>query len=115
MAAQMGLYVVNATIAASGTITPEVDIGPGTLVGIYVPSGWTSAGITFQVTPDGVNFGEMYTSAGVEVTFTVAAGQFIAVDPTIWKGARALKVRSGTSASPVTQTSQVVLQLVASL
>ena len=115
MAAQMGLTVVNATIAASGTITPEADLGTGYLVGMYVPSGWTAANITFQVSPDGVNFGNMFSYLGAEVTFVAVAGQYLAADPTLWKGARAIKVRSGTSGSPVTQTSQVVLQLVVSL
>ncbi len=113
--AQMGLSVVLATIAASSNISAEVDLGAGRLVGLYVPSGWTAANITFQVSPDGVNFGNMFSYLGAEVIFVAVPGQFLAVDPTLWKGARAIKVRSGASGSPVTQASQVVLQLVVSL
>ena len=79
-----------------------------------MPSSWTSANITFQASPDGVNFGNLFSYLGAEVTFVAVPGQFLAVDPTLWRGARAIKVRSGTSGTPVAQTSQVTLQLVVS-
>ena len=113
--AQIGLNVFPAVIAAGGTITPEVDLGAFYMVGLYVPSNWTSANITFQASPDGVNFGNMFTYLGAEVTFVAVAGEFLAVDPTLWKGARAIKVRSGTSGTPVAQSAQVTLQIVGSL
>ena len=114
MPAQMGLNTTSATIAASGNLSPEVDLGAQVLVGLYVPSSWTSANITFQASPDGVNFGNLFSYLGAEVTFVAVPGQFLAVDPTLWRGARAIKVRSGTSGTPVAQTSQVTLQLVVS-
>jgi hypothetical protein len=115
MASQIGLSTVSAVIAASASLSAEIDLGAQYLVGLYVPSNWTSANITFQVSPDEVNFGNMFSYLGAEVTFVAVAGQYLAVDPTLWKGARAIKVRSGTSGSPVNQTAQVTLQLVVSL
>lgn len=114
MAAQMGLSVIPGSIASGQSLSPEVDLGAQYLVGLYVPSNWTSANITFQVSPDGVNWGNMFSYLGAEVTFVAVAGQFLAVDPTLWKGARAIKVRSGTSGSPVNQSATVALQLVVS-
>ena len=100
------------TISSGGSLSPEVGLGEKTLVGILMPAGWDAASITFQATPDDVNFGELYNSGGTEVTFTVAAGQFIAVDPTLWRGITGIKVRSGTSASPVNQTANRTLTLI---
>lgn len=114
MAAQIGLSVIPAAIAAAGTISAEVDLGAQVLAGIYVPSGWTAATISFQVSFDSVNWFEMFTYAGAAVSLAAAASIYLAVDPTQWKGVRALKVRSGSSASPTTQTNAVTVQLVVS-
>jgi len=104
---------ITATIAASSSLSPEVDLGIGTLVGIAMPAAWTAAALTFQVSVDGgVTWNELTTSAGAAVSYTVAAGQFIAVDPTLWRGINAIKVRSGTSGSPVNQVSQAALTFV---
>ncbi len=100
------------TIANGTSLSAEVALGEKTLVGIVMPAGWDAAALTFQATPDDTNFSELYTSAGSAVSFTVAAGQFIAVDPTIWRGVTGIKVRSGTSGSPVNQTSARALTLI---
>ena len=100
-------------IASGQSLSPEVDIYPGTLVGIFLPSTWTSASVTFQASPDGgVTWGELYNYATAEVTFTGAASTFVQIDPTQWKGVNALKIRSGTPGSPVTQTSTVTITLI---
>ena len=102
------------TIAAGQSLSPEIDLGQWTLVGIWMPAAWIAAGLSFQTSLDGgVTWLEHYNSAGTETTFTVAAGQFIAVDPTLWRGVNALKIRSGTAASPVVQTGGATLNLVA--
>ena len=110
----MSLFTLtNAVISASGSLSPEVDLGQQTLVGIVMPATWTAASLTFQVSVDGgTTWVEHYSSAGTETTYTVSTGQFIAVDPTLWKGVYSVKVRSGTSASPVTQTAQATIILV---
>lgn len=101
-----------ATIAATTSLSAEVPLGEKTLVGIVMPAAWTAASITFQVTPDDVNFSELYDGAGNEVTLTAAAGQFLQIDPTKWRGITAVKVRSGTAATPVAQAVQAVLTLI---
>ena len=107
------LNTIPATIAASGSLSGEADLYPGILVGVWMPAVWTAASITFQtLSPDGSTWLELYTYPGAEVTLTVAAGQFIAVDPTQWKGITAVKVRSGTAASPVAQSAQAIVNLV---
>ena len=116
MPAQMGLIPISAIIGAGVSLSAQVDIGPGQLVGMLIPAGWTAASITFQASPDGgQTFGNLFSAAGVEQTLTVAAGQFIAIDPTLWKGVRSIKIRSGTSAAPVNQAAQANLTLVTQL
>lgn len=101
-----------ANIAAAASLSPEVALGEKTLVGIVIPAGWTAASITFQATPDDMNFYELYDGAGNEVTLTGAAGQLVQIDPTKWRGITGIKVRSGTLASPIAQASAVTLTLI---
>jgi len=112
MALSIGVTLISVTIAAGQSLSPETDLGGQTLVGIYMPAAWSTAGLTFQISPDnGQSWFEHTSSGGVETDFTVAAGQYIAVDPTLWRGVYSLKLRSGTSAAPVAQTAGATLQL----
>lgn len=113
MAAQMGVFTQTATIGTGASLSQQIDLGAMTLVGIVMPASWTAAGLTFQVSADGgVTWVEHYGSSGTETTFTVAASQYIAIDPTLWRGVYSLKVRSGTAASPVNQTGGAALTLI---
>jgi hypothetical protein len=109
----MALFsTVTAAIAAGQSLSSQVNLGEQTLVGVFVPSGWTSANMTFEASPDGgTTWGNLFSYLGAEVVFVSIAGQFLAVDPTLWKGVYSLKVRSGTSASPVNQASAVSVTL----
>lgn len=113
MAQQIGIDLINATIAAGQSLSAEIDLGAKTLVGIVMPAAWTAAGLSFQVSIDGgVTWVEHTSSAGAATAFTVAPAQYIAVDPTLWRGVNAVKVRSGTLGSPVVQVAQAILKLV---
>lgn len=99
-------------IVASGGVA----MGADTLVGIQIPSTWTAAAITFQVSPDGgTTWCELYDDAGNEVTITSPpAGAFIVLNGHAsyeWRGVNLLKVRSGTSGAPVTQTAGATVTL----
>lgn len=113
MAAAINISQFVATILAGAALSGEVDIGGNTLVGITMPAAWTTAAMTFSVSTDGgTTWCEMTTSAGAEVSYTVAASQYIAVDPTLWRGVNAVKVRSGTLASAVNQVAQALVTLI---
>jgi hypothetical protein len=108
----IGLTQLPVTISNGTSLSPPVGLGDGTLVGIAMPAGWDAAGLSFQVSIDGgVTFLEMQSSSAA-VSFAAAAGQFIAVDPAIWRGVNQIKVRSGTAASPVNQTADRALTLI---
>jgi hypothetical protein len=111
---------VQATIAAGAALSAQVNLGKKTLVAIVMPAAWTAADLTFQSSPNGgASFGELYYADGVSTDAAAemqihapAAGQFIVLDPTKWRGVNCLTVRSGTSAAPVNQVAQAVLTLV---
>jgi hypothetical protein len=102
-----------AVIANGAALSGEIDLAGVTLVGIGMPAGWDAAALTFQVSIDsGVTWLEMQ-AATAPLLYNAAAGQFVAVDPALWRGVSALKVRSGTFASPVNQTASRTLTIVA--
>lgn len=114
MSSPDSVSLIPATIANGASLSGETDLGIQSLVGIFMPAAWTTAAITFQVSPDGgVTWDEMTITAGAAVSYTVAAGQYIAVDPTLWRGINAIKVRSGTLGAPVNQGQASTLQLAA--
>ena len=91
-------------IANGASLSGVADLTGFMLAGIQMPSAWTAASLTFQVSLDGTTFQDMYATDGTEVTVTgAAASRFLAFVPSDFAGARYLKVRSGTSGSAVTQ------------
>lgn len=93
-----------ATIANGASLSGTVDLGTNRLFAIVMPASWTTANLTFQVSADGTNFFDLYDDAGTEVAFTAAASRVIQnSNPGRWLGFRYLKVRSGTSGTPVNQ------------
>lgn len=98
-------------IASGAALSAAVALGAKTIHGIAMSAGWDAAALTFQVSIDGVTFLELQGISAV-VQATVAAGQFIALDPAIWRGFNQVKVRSGTSGTPVNQTADRTLTLI---
>lgn len=101
------------TIAANASLSGAVQLDEFVPVAIVMPSSWTAANLTFQASEDGTTFLDLYSTSGSELQVTAAANRFLALDPAQFRGARFLKVRSGTSATPVNQTAQRTLKLLA--
>jgi len=95
---------VVATIADGAALSDGVYCEGGVIVGIHMPAVWDAAVITFQVSMDNNAYLDAYSSAGAEHTLTVAADQHIWLDPSQFASYRWVKVRSGTTAAPVNQT-----------
>jgi hypothetical protein len=102
--------------AASPAITGGVALGADTLVGIWMPATWVTAALTFQVSPDGgTTWVELFNDSGSAISITAAASQFISLVTNsnyTWRGINMLKVRSGTSGSPVVQTGGATVTLI---
>jgi len=92
-----------ATIASGASLSGGVNLGGRILTGFYMPAGWTAASITFQASEDGAAWSDVHVAAG-ELSAAVAAGLYEALDPMPFYGVKWLRLRSGTSASPVNQS-----------
>jgi hypothetical protein len=104
--------VVTAVIESGQSLSGAVELKPQgrsgfcTAAVMVMPSAWTAADVTFQGSIDGSTFGNLYDDAGVEVVVKAAASRVVVLPAAYFWGLRWIRVRSGTSAAPVTQTAQ---------
>lgn len=96
------------TIASGTSLSGALNLGPMVtgIVAIEMPAAWTAANLTFQVSTDGTTYVNLYNDGGTEATITAAASQTLSMrqDMTaILSKFRWLKIRSGTSGTPVNQ------------
>jgi hypothetical protein len=102
----------DAKIASGASLSGIIRCNDGLPAAIAMPSTWTTASLTFQGSADGVTFLDLYDSAGNEITVTAAASRLIVFHPADLCGLVALKVRSGTSGTPVNQAADRTLSVV---
>jgi hypothetical protein len=105
------LETLTATIENGGSLSGAVDLGGRKLVAIDMPSSWTAASLTFQASPDGVTYDDLYDSA-TERSVTAAASRYLAFNIADWVSVRFLKIRSGTAGTPVNQGGARTITLV---
>ena len=97
--------VQTATIANGAALSDAVYLHGEVLVGIRMPAVWDAANLTFQASMDDVTYLDAYSQAGAEHVVTVTgADTHIWVDPTDFAGYRWIMVRSGTTGTPVNQS-----------
>ena len=103
-----------ATIAATASLSGAIALSSAFPVGLLVPTGWTTANITFQGSLDGgVTYGNARTSGGSEVTVNVTtAGDIYSLNPLDFAAYTHIRVRSGIASTPVTQAASVSLSFV---
>lgn len=101
------------TIASGASLSSAVRIDTGSvLVALQTPASWTAADLTLQGSVDGVTYNNLYDSTGSEYSIAGAASRFIHVaDPVLLMGLHYLKVRSGTSGTPVNQGADRIIKL----
>jgi hypothetical protein len=104
---------LTATIANGASLSGAIDLRGTTLVGYIMPASWTAADITFRGSVDGTNFFDLYNQFGIEIKHTVAASRFIALIASDLASIRYIKVRSGTTGTPVNQGAERILTLIA--
>ena len=102
--------LLTATIA-NGASLSDAQLVDGKLAGIIIPAAWTAAAITFSASFDGTNYFDVYSSAtGTAAETTIASGnipttggRYLPLSLTDWLSVNFIKIRSGTSATPVNQ------------
>lgn len=105
------IVTVTATIANGESLSDAIDLTGYSLVAIVMPSVWTAANLTFQAGATAAALADVYDSSG-ELSVTAAASRFITVSPDAFVALRHLKVRSGTTGSPVNQAAERSITLI---
>ena|SRR5271165_3997680 len=86
-----------ATIAISTQESSEVDCNGFVLCGVLIPAAFTGTTITFETyDPNSTTWVPIKNASGT-VSYTVAQGNYYAINPVDFYGVRQLKVKSGSS------------------
>jgi hypothetical protein len=106
-----------ATILSGAALSQGILIGDKVLCGILAPAAWTAAVLTFQVSfDDGLTWADYYDDGANEQTLVAgamaASGKYIALDASQFAGVTWVKVRSGTTGSPVNQAADRLVTLI---
>lgn len=106
------MAAVTATIDNGASLSDAVHVRDQTLVAVAMPASWTAASLTFQASHDGTTYRDVYDAEGTEFEVAAAASRWIALDPADFASAAYLKVRSGTTGTPVNQGAERAVTLV---
>lgn len=107
--------LVIATISSGTSLSNSINLGGLRFFGFLMPSGWDAAALTVLASFDnGATFVQMKSAYdGTEITYVVSPPGFYPLpNPQVLAAVPMLKIQSGTSASPVNQTADRVIQLV---
>jgi len=102
-----------AVVIESGkNITDAFTLPQGTYpAAIVTPSSWTAADLTFQGKA-GIVYRNLFDDDGNEITVTAAASRMIILPPDLFRTVNIMKIRSGTSGTPVNQAADRTLTLI---
>ena len=101
-------------IASGASLSGAIDIKNTKYLGLIMPAAWTTAGLSFMVaTTENGTYYDLYDDAGSEVVASASAGvalsfDMIAVSLAPWSF---MKIRSGTTGTPVAQGAKRTLYL----
>lgn len=106
---------ITVTIASGTALSAEIDLGTAQLAAIYMPAAWDAANISFQAaTVSGGTYQDVYNDGGNEVVVVASASRCISVNAAAMSLAplRYIKIRSGSTGTPVNQTATRTLTLI---
>jgi len=115
MALPRNLTSQSATLASGASLTSAINIAGFQIVGFLTDAAWTAAAITMQASSDAANYSEALLSTGAAfelgASTSIGSSRYVAVGSGVidTSGAVQIKLRSGTSGSPVTQTASTTL------
>ena len=108
--------VTTLTIPAAASVSEAMPLGTRSLLGFVTPAAWTTAQLTLEVSLNGITWFNAFDSfaaqVGVYTNIPVATPTAYSIDnaallPWLW-----VRLRSGTSATPVNQAANRVFQVV---
>lgn len=104
---------VDVVISSGQSLSAAANLGGLHAMGIIMPSAWTAASLSFQACADSVTFVDLYSEFGTEVVIPAGVSRFLAFAPSLFLAFNGLKVRSGTTGTPVNQAADRTLKIVA--
>lgn len=108
----MSLSTVTAVIPGTGSVSAGVQLANQGLIGLYFPGNFANASLSFLVSLDNTTWLTLVDPFGNEVAIPSQASQQVGLDPDDFLGYTYIKVRSGTSGSPITQPSDAAVSLI---
>ena len=90
-------------IDSNVAVGDSINLADDRLIAIIMPSAWTTAALTFQASLGNGVWYNVYKEEGTELSYAAATSRWIIVKPTDFAGMKYLKIRSGTSGTPVSQ------------
>lgn len=102
--------VLIASIANGASLSGILNVWPNAVNAVIMPATWTAASLTFQGSMDGVNFFDLFNDAGVEYEIPALVSQSIILNVPL--PFPYIKVRSGTTGTPVNQGAARSISLV---
>lgn len=99
------------TIASGDSLSNAQHVGIGNPVAIALPT-IDSSKITFQGSVDGTTFYDLYDATNAEVEEPTTTGQLYLDLPAAVRGVEYLKIRTGTSATAVSQSAERTIHVV---
>jgi hypothetical protein len=92
------LPAVPCAIANSGTVSAAITMNGMSLCGIKLPAAFTGTALTFQVCDTlAGSYVALKKADGSSLSYTVAQGTYVAIDPKDFYGVQFLKIVSGTT------------------
>lgn len=89
---------VTASIASGDTESAVLNLGGFALTGIFLPAAFTGTTLTFEAAPTaGGTFVPVTDQAGDPISYTVAQGTYVAIDPKDFQGIQFIKLVSGST------------------
>lgn len=99
------------TIASGSALSDAQHIGIGNPSAIALPA-IDNAKITFQASVDGTTWYDVYDATNAEVEEPATTGQLYLDLPSALRGVEYLKLRTGTSSSPVSQSAERTIHVI---
>lgn len=97
LVAQGSLIKASKVIASSGTESEVIKTEGLSLCGIYFPAAFSGTAVTFLACDtEGGTYLPVYVAAGA-LSYTVAQGHYVAIDPKDFQGINFLKIKSGST------------------
>ena len=91
-----------AVIAAGQSLSAAIDCSTGAPVFLHMPTDWSKARVSFQVSPDGATYNDLFNDNALEIQFNAVPGTSKRLDRH-WEPVTWLKIRSGSRDAPVPQ------------